>query len=83
MNKLQRLCLATVFTFALTSATLGGEINTPGVAQPSPTPTASSAMAAGEIPINVSSSTSEVDAAQSNLLTDIALDFLQIMLTVF
>jgi hypothetical protein len=83
MKKLQRLGIATVFTLVLTSATLAGEINTPGIAQPSPTPTSSSAMAAGEIPTCESSSTSDVDLSASNSLTDVALDLLQIMLTVF
>lgn len=78
MKKLQRLGIATVFTVVFTSATLAGEISTPGIAQPSPTPPPSSAMAADE---TLSSSTSEV--SESYLLTDIALDLLQIMLTVF
>ena len=83
MKKLQRLGIATVFTVVFTSATLAGEISTPGIAQPSPTPAPSSAIAAGEIPINGSSSTSDVDVSESSLLTDVALDLLQIMLTVF
>ena len=85
MKKLQRLCVATVFTLVLTSATLAGEIHTPGIAQPTPTPTpaSSSAMAAGEIPIGESSSTSEVDVSESTLLTNVALNLLQIMLSVF
>jgi hypothetical protein len=81
MKKLQRLGAATVFIVLLTSATLAGEINTPGIAQPgeistpgisqpTPPPPASSAMAAGEI-------------SESTLLTEIALDLLQIMLSVF
>ena len=78
MKKLQRLGIATVFTVVFTSATLAGEISTPGIAQPSPTPPPSSAMAADE---TLSSSTSEV--SESYLLTDIPLDLLQIMLTVF
>jgi len=82
MEKLQRLCLATVLALLLTSATLAGEINTPGVAQPSPTPAPYSAMAAGEIPTG-GSSTSEVDVTESNVLTDIAMNLLQIMLSVF
>ena len=83
MKKLQRLCVATVFTLLLTSATLAGEISTPGIAQPSPTPASSSAIAAGEIPTCESSSTSEVDVYDSNSRADVALDLLQIMLTVF
>ena len=80
MKKLQRLGIATVFTVVFTSATLAGEISTPGIAQPSPTPPPSSAMAADE---TLSSSTSEVEVSESYLLTDIALDLLQIMLSVF
>ena len=83
MKKLQRLCAATVFCVALTSATLAGEIHTPGIAQPTPTPTPFSAMAAGEIPTGARSSTSEVDVSESTLLTDVALNLLQIMLSVF
>lgn len=80
MKKLQRLGIATVFTVVFTSATLAGEISTPGIAQPSPTPPPSSAMAADK---TLSSSTSEVDVSESYLLTDVTLDWLQIMLSVF
>jgi len=83
MKKFQRLCVAIVFTLVLTSATLAGDISTPGIAQPSPTPAPSSAIAAGEIPINGSSSTSDLGVSESSLLTDVALDLLQIMLSVF
>jgi hypothetical protein len=83
MKKLQRLCAATVFALLLTSATLAGEISTPGIAQPSPTPPPSSVMAAGEIPVLGRSSTSELEVSESTLLTDFALDLLQIMLSVF
>ena len=83
MKTLQRLCTATVFLVVLTSATLAGEISTPGFAQPTPTPTpvSSSAMTAGEIPTG--GSTSEIDVSQSTLLTNVALNLLQIMLSVF
>lgn len=82
MKKLQRLGIATVFTVVFTSATLAGEISTPGIVQPSPTPAPSSAIAAGEIPINGSSSTSE-DVSESTSLTDVAVGLLQLMLSVF
>lgn len=81
MKIIQRLCVSTVFTLLLTTATLAGEINTPGVAQPSPTP--ASVVAACEIPICETSSTSDVDLSASDSLTDFTLDLLQIMLTVF
>jgi len=83
MKKLQRLGVATVFTLVLTSAALAGEINTPGVAQPSPTPASSSATAAGEILIGESFGKSEAGVSLSSFLTDVALDLLQIMLSVF
>lgn len=81
MKRLQRLGIATVFTVVFTSATLAGEISTPGIVQPSPTPAPSSAIAAGEIPINGGSSTSEDVSGTS--LTDVAVDLLQLMLSVF
>ena len=76
MNKLQRLCLATVFTLALMGATLAGEIHTPGKSEPSPSPTPAScsAMAGGSTP--------EVNVSESTSLTDVALNLLQIMLSV-
>lgn len=81
MKKVQRLCAATIFALVFASAMFAGEISTPGVAQPSPTPT--SAMVASEIPIRASSSTSEVDVSEITALTSVALDLLQIMLSVF
>lgn len=81
MKTVQRLCTATVFLVVLTSATLAGEISTPGIAQPTPTAVSSSAMTAGEIPTG--GSTSEIDVSQSTLLTNVALNLLQIMLSVF
>ena len=81
MKTIQRFCVVTVFTLVLTTATLAGEINTPGFAQPSPTP--ASVIAAGEIPICESSNTSDVDLSANDSLTNFALDLLQIMLTVF
>lgn len=85
MKKLQRLCLAAVFTVVVTSATLAGDISTPGIAQPTPTPApaSSSVMTTGEIPIGETSSTSEIDVSVGSSLTDVALDLLQIMLSVF
>jgi hypothetical protein len=84
MRKLQRLCVATMFSLVLTSPILAGDISTPGVAQPSPTPAPSSAMAGGEVPtIGENSSTSDVDVSERTSLTDVALDLLQIMLSVF
>ena len=84
MRKLQRLGLAAVFGLVLTSATLAGEIHTPGVAQPVPTPTPdASAMVVGETPTGDNSSTSDLDLSEGASLTDVAFDLLQIVLSVF
>ncbi len=81
MKKLQQLCMATVFTLVLTGATFAGEINTPGVAQPSPTPASPSVTTVGEIPTGEGFGPCEVDVCGS--LTDVAFDLLQIMLSAF
>lgn len=82
MKKLQRLGIATVFTVVFTSVTLAGEISTPGIVQPSPTPPPSAAMTTREMPVGESSNTSE-DASESNSLTDVVVNLLQLMLSVF
>lgn len=83
MKKLQQVSATTAFLVLLTSTTLAGEISTPGIAQPMPTPspTSSSARAAGEIPTG--ESPSDIDVSEITLLTEVALNSLQIMLSVF
>lgn len=83
MNRFQRLCVGIVLSLVLTTATIAGEINTPGIAQPTPTPTptSSSAMTAGEIPHGPD--TSQVDVSESAFLTDVTVHLLQMMLSVF
>lgn len=78
MKKLRQLCIASVFTLALTTATFAGEIQTPGSPQPPP-PTQSSATTPGEI------STPGIQSPQalSNSVADIALNLLQTMLSMF
>jgi len=77
MKKLQQLCLAAVFTLALTTATFAGDIQTGGKTEPPPPPPAS-ATSPGEIQID-----SKDDAGDEyQLLEDIALDLL-LMLSVF
>ncbi len=77
MKKLQRLCVAGVFTLALTTASFGGDIETPGKTQPPPT--ASSTLSPGDI------DTPGIQNPQgmSDSVADIALNLLQIMLLVF
>jgi len=78
MKKLQQLCMAGVFTLALTTATFAGEISTGGSPQPPP-PNQSSATAPGEI------QTPGIQSPQatSDSVTDFALNLLQTMLSVF
>jgi hypothetical protein len=83
MKKLQRLGLATVFSVLLTSTMLAGEIHTPGIAQPTPTPSPTSAMIAGDESVGERSGTSNLDVSETASFTEVALDLLQIMLSVF
>ena len=83
MNRFQRLCVGIVLSLVLTSATIAGEINTPGIAPPTPTPTPAShsAMIVGEMPHR--SSTPEVSNSESTWLNNVTFHLLQIMLSVF
>jgi hypothetical protein len=69
--------VAGVFTLVLTTATFAGDIQTGG--SPQPPPTASSTLAPGDI------ETPGIQNAQamSDSVADIALNLLQIMLSVF
>jgi hypothetical protein len=77
MKKLQELCLAGVFTFALTTATFAGEIPTGGKTEPPPPPVPASATASGEI------TTDPNDNESDELLENIVPDLLLIVLSVF
>jgi hypothetical protein len=76
MKKLRQLCMAGVFTLALTTATFAGDIHTPGSPQPPP-PDESSAIAPGDI------ATPGNPQSTSDSVADIALNLLQTMLSVF
>ena len=73
MKKLQQLCMAGVFTLALTTAGFAGDIQTGGSPQPPP-PNQSSATTPGDI---------HTGQAISDSVADIALNLLQTMLSVF
>ena len=81
MKTLRQLCVASVFVFALTIPALAGEIQI-GVAPPPPTQPAT---AQGEIQTTVTgqeeANSSEATAADS--ATEIALNLLQSMLSLF
>jgi hypothetical protein len=80
MKKLMHLCAAVVFTLVLTTATLGGDISTGGKTEPPPPPPASSAVTSEEIQTEQDIQDPE---AMSDSVTDLALNLLYIMLTVF
>lgn len=79
MKKLQRLCVAGVFTLVLTTTTFAGDIHTGGITQPPPPP-ASSTITQGDIETGPSVQNSQ---ATSDSVTDIALNLLQTMLALF
>jgi hypothetical protein len=78
MRKLQQLCMAGVFTLALTTATFAGDIQTGGAPQPPP-PNRASAATPGEI----STPGIQSPQAMSDSVIDITLNLLQTMLSVF
>ena len=79
MKKLQRLCVAGVFTLMLTTATFAGDIHTPGLTQPPPPPDESSAITPGDIHTGGIQS----PQAMSDSVAEIVLSLLQTMLLVF
>jgi len=84
MKKTHRFSLVIVLLLVLTTGTFAGQIDTPGVVSPTPSPTPSTAlMTAGEITIDETSSTSASDISNGTLLTDVASNLLQLMLSVF
>lgn len=78
MKKLQQLCMAGVFTLALTTATFAGDIQTPGSPQPA-SPNQSSATTPGDI----ATPGIQNPQATSDSVADIVLNLLQTMLAVF
>jgi hypothetical protein len=81
MKTLRQLCVASVFTLALTMPTFAGEIETPKAS----TPPAPSAAMAGDIETTftgqMDTGSSEATAADS--ATEIVLNLLQSMLSLF
>lgn len=82
MKKTHRFLLVIVLLLVLTTGTFAGQIDTPGVVSPMPSPTPSALMTAGEITIDETSSTSASDISNGTLLTDVASNLLQLMLSV-
>ncbi len=81
MKKLQHLCMAAVFTLMLTTATLAGDIATGGFTPPPPPPPDGfSATTSGD---TQTPGVVQNPEAISDPVTDIALNLLQTMLSVF
>jgi hypothetical protein len=78
MKKLQQLCMAGVFTLVLTTATFAGDIATGGFTQPPPDESSPTTLGGIETGLGVQN-----PEAISDSVADIALDLLQIMLSVF
>lgn len=71
MKKLRQLCMASVFTLVLTTATFAGDISTPGKTPPPPD---ASTTTQGDI---------QTGYEIQDSVADIALNLLQTMLSVF
>lgn len=78
MRKLQQLCMAGVFTLALTTATFAGDIQTGGAPQPPPPNQASAAT-----PRDIDTPGKQSPQPMSDSVADIALNLLQTMLSMF
>ena len=79
MKRIQQLCLASVFTLVLGTATFAGEIGTGGKTPPPPPPTSSSTTTSSEVPLAPND-----DADQEyQVVEDIALELLRTLLSVF
>jgi ABC-type sugar transport system substrate-binding protein len=80
MKKLRQLCLAGVFTLALTTATFAGDIATGGFTSPPPPPPDElSAITPGDIPAGGIQN----PQAMNDSAAEFALNLLQTMLSVF
>jgi hypothetical protein len=82
MKTLRQLCVASVFTLALTMPTFAGEIETPKASTPPP---ASSAAMAGDIETTFTGQavTGSSEATAADSATEIALNLLQSVLSLF
>lgn len=79
MKNFQQLCLATVFTLVLTTATFAGEIGTGGKTPPPPPPASASTTSSSEVPL-----VPKDDAENEyQLIEDIAFELLRTMFSVF
>jgi len=84
MKVLRQLCVALVFTFALTLPTFAGEITTM-VVPPPPSQPAQTVTAEGEISTTVTGQeeTGSSEATATDSATEIALSLLQSVLSLF
>lgn len=78
MKKLKQLCVAAVFTLVLATATLAGDIQTPGVTQQPPNEPSATILGGIE-----SVPSGQNPEAISDSVANIALSLLQTLLSVF
>jgi hypothetical protein len=84
MKTLRQLCVALVFTLALTIPAFAGDIQT-GIAPPDPPPASTSSTVPGEISTTVAGDISTMisEEATTASLTETALNLLQSVLALF
>ena len=84
MKTLRQLCVASVFVFALTIPAFAGEIQI-GVAPPPPSQPAQTATTPGEIQIGITGQeeTGSSEATAFDSATEIAMNLLQSVLSLF
>jgi hypothetical protein len=80
MKKLRQLWVAGVLILVITTATFAGDITTPGITQPPPTPPTTSAITQGHI---VTGSSVQNPQATGDSVADFVLNLLQTMLALF
>jgi hypothetical protein len=82
MKTLRQLCVALIFTLALTISTFAGEMETPKTSTPPPAP---SVATAGEMETGITGQmdTGSSEATAADSATEIALNLLQSVLSLF
>jgi hypothetical protein len=82
MNKVQKLCAATVLLFVLTGSAVAGHIGTDAVPPPPPPPDASATTEPGHIGTDRTTDSTETTVETDTLVTEIALSLLRLLAVV-
>lgn len=81
MNKVQKLCAATVLLFVLTSSAVAGHIGTDAVPPPPP-PASATTTEPGHIGTDATTDSTETTIETATLVTEVALRLLQLLAVV-